>query len=47
MSSNNKLKKTQNNKKEDGHFKKVTKKHGPAESARDVFGCPSDCERSR
>lgn len=41
------MKKTQNNKKEDGHFKKVNKKHGPAESARDVFGYPSDCERSR
>ncbi|MDF2880724.1 MAG: hypothetical protein K0R54_1281 [Clostridiaceae bacterium] len=37
----NKLKNTQNNKKEDGRFKKKNIKHDPsAESARAVFGEP-------
>lgn len=35
--TNNKMKKTQNNKKEDGHFKKVNIKHDQGESARAVF----------
>jgi hypothetical protein len=36
MSKNN-MRKTQNNKKEDGNFKKVNIKHGQEESARAVF----------
>lgn len=35
--SQNKMRKTQNNKKEDGHFKKVNIKHGQEESARAAF----------
>lgn len=35
--SNNKMKKTQNNKKEDGKFKKINIKHGQSESARAAF----------
>lgn len=35
--SNNNMKKTKNNKKQDGHFKKINIKHGQDESARAVF----------
>lgn len=35
--SDSKMHRTQNNKKEDGHFKKVNIKHGQPESVRAVF----------
>jgi hypothetical protein len=39
MPNNNSMKSDNNNKKEDGKFKKVNKKHDPqAESTRIVFG---------
>ncbi|MEA4827500.1 CPC_1213 family protein [Clostridium sp. JNZ J1-5] len=39
--SNNKMRNTQNNKKEDGKFKKINIKHGQAESSRAAFN-PND-----
>ena len=38
----NKMKKTQNNKMQDGHFKKVNIKHGQQESSRAEFSMKSD-----
>ncbi|MCY6960210.1 CPC_1213 family protein [Clostridium brassicae] len=38
----NKMNNTQNNKKEDGKFKKKNIKHGHAESSRSAFGSPSE-----
>jgi|BioPla2DNA2_1021312.scaffolds.fasta_scaffold01687_10 hypothetical protein len=44
-SMKNKMKADNNNKKEDGRFKKVNKKHDPqAESARAVFGNRKEVE---
>jgi hypothetical protein len=35
--SDSKMRRTENNKKQDGHFKKVNIKHGQPESVRAVF----------
>lgn len=40
--SNSKMKYTQNNKKEDGRFKKKNIKHGAAESTRKAFSSPDE-----
>lgn len=40
--TNNNLRKTKNNKKEDGKFKKINIKHGQAESTRAVFSSPGE-----
>lgn len=40
--SKNKMNHTQNNKKEDGRFKKRNIKHGHPESARSAFGSPDE-----
>jgi hypothetical protein len=46
MASNNKMKSTKNNKKEDGTFRSKHIKHDPqAESARAVFGLNDDARR--